>query len=409
MSESQKSPAYDVWCGLDVGKAEHHAVALDGDGRRVHDKALPNDETALRAVLGSLAERGRVLLVVDQPASIGALPIAVARDLGIDVGYLPGLAMRRLADLHPGQSKTDARDAYVIADAARTMPHTLRRVGPDDETLAALTVLAGYDQDLAAQATRLTNRLRDALLHVHPALERALGAHLDRPGVLAVLVAAPSPQALRDLGPDGIAALMRDRSPRLAKTLPAQILTALAAQTVVVPGTPEFGRVIAGVAAQLRDVRAERDALATELETRLEAHPLAEVLTSMPGVGIRTAITWLTVVGSGSAFRTPAHLASYAGLAPVTRRSGSSIKGETRSQRGHHALKSALFLSAFASLKDPHSRAYYDRKRREGKRHNAALVCLARRRIDVMFAMVRDRKPYQPPITKPEPPEALAA
>jgi transposase len=129
----------------------------------------------------------------------------------------------------------------------------------------------------------------------------------------------------------------------------------------------------------------------------------------MPGVGIRTAITWLTVVGDGSAFRTPAHLASYAGLAPVTRRSGSSIKGETRSQRGHHALKFALFLSTFASLKDPHSRAYYDRKRREGKRHNAALVCLARRRIDVLFAMLRDRKPYQPPITKPEPPEALAA
>ncbi len=411
MSEPQRSAAapYDVWCGLDVGKGEHHAVALNVAGRRVHDKSLPNDEAVLRAVLGSLAERGRVLLVVDQPASIGALPIAVARDLGIDVGYLPGLAMRRLADLHPGQSKTDARDAYVIADAARTMPHTLRRVGPDDQTLAGLTVLAGYDQDLAAQATRLTNRLRDALLHVHPALERTLGPHLDRPGVLAVLAAAPTPQALRELGPDGIAALMRDRSPRLAKTLPAQILIALDAQTVVVPGTGDFGRVITGVAAQLRDVRAERDALAAELETRLEAHPLAEVLTSMPGVGVRTAITWLTVVGDTSGFRTPAHLASYAGLAPVTRRSGSSIKGETRSQRGHHALKSALFLSAFASLKDPHSRAYYDRKRREGKRHNAALICLARRRVDVLFAMIRDRKPYQPPITKPEPPEALAA
>jgi hypothetical protein len=60
------------------------------------------------------------------------------------------------------------------------MPHTLRRVGTDDETLAELTVLAGYDDDLAAQCTRLTNRLRDALLHVHPALERLLGPRLDR-------------------------------------------------------------------------------------------------------------------------------------------------------------------------------------------------------------------------------------
>jgi hypothetical protein len=68
---------------------------------------------------------------------------------------------------------------------------------------------------------------------------------------------------------------------------------------------------------------------------------------------------------------------------------------------GNHALKSALFLSAFASLADPTSRAYYDRKRAAGKRHNAALICLARRRLDVLFAMLRDKKPYQTDRTKP--------
>ena len=393
-------PSYAVFVGLDVGKGQHHACALDPGGSRVYDRALPNDEAALRQILDSLLARGRVLLVVDQPASIGALAIAVARDMGVDVAYLPGLAMRRIADLHPGQAKTDARDAYVIADAARTLPHTLRRVGTEEQTLAGLTVLAGYDADLAAETTRLTNRLRDALLHVHPALERLLGKHIDRPGVLAVLAEAPTPHALRELGADGIATVMAGRSPRLARTLPAQILTALDAQTVTVPGTIEFGRVIAGLATRLAAARNDREALRADLETRLAAHPLAEVLTSMPGVGIRTALTWLTIVGDGSAFPTAAHLAAYAGLAPVTRRSGSSIRGETRSQRGNHALKSALFLSAFASLVDPPSRAYYDRKRAQGKRHNAALICLARRRVDVLFAMTRASTTYQPPTTE---------
>jgi transposase len=177
LSEADNPPAveYVVFCGLDVGKAEHHACALDRSGRRLYDRPLPNDETALRQVFSTLIENGPALVIVDQPASIGALPIAVARCLNIEVAYLPGLAMRRIADLHPGEGKTDARDAYVIADAARTIPHTLRRVGTDDETLAELTVLAGYDDDLAAQSTRLTNRLRDALLHVHPALERLVG------------------------------------------------------------------------------------------------------------------------------------------------------------------------------------------------------------------------------------------
>ena len=399
---------FAVFCGLDVGKSEHHACALDTAGKRVHDKALPNDETALRTVFITLAEHGRVLVVVDQPASIGALAVAVARSMGIDVAYLPGLAMRRIADLHPGQGKTDARDAHIIADAARTMPHTLRRVGTDDETLAELTVLAGYDDDLAGQSTRLTNRLRDALLHVHPALERLLGPRLDRGGVQDLLATAPTPAALRELGEDGIAGLMRPRSPRLARTLPTQILAALDTQTLTVAGTAAFARVIAGVAAQLRDVHTERADLAAELEARLEAHPLGPVLTSMPGLGVRTAIKILTIVGDGSAFPTAGHLAAYAGLAPVTRRSGTSLKGETRSQRGNHALKSALFLSAFASLADPVSRAYYDRKRAQGKRHNAALICLARRRTDVLYAMLRDRQPYTPPIVN-EPDPALAA
>lgn len=49
-----------------------------------------------------------MLVVVDQPNTISALPIAVARDCGITVAYLPGLAMRKAADLYPGRSKTDA-------------------------------------------------------------------------------------------------------------------------------------------------------------------------------------------------------------------------------------------------------------------------------------------------------------
>ena len=39
-----------------------------------------------------------------------------------------------------------------------------------------------------------------------------------------------------------------------------------------------------------------------------------------------------------------------------------------------------MFLAAFAALSDPVSRAYYDRKRAQKKKHNAALICLARRR-----------------------------
>lgn len=68
------------------------------------------------------AKHGAVLVVVDQPASIGAQPLAVARDMGRLVAYLPELTMRRIADLHPGEAETDTKDAFIIADATRAMP-----------------------------------------------------------------------------------------------------------------------------------------------------------------------------------------------------------------------------------------------------------------------------------------------
>jgi hypothetical protein len=212
----------EVFCGVDVAREVHHAVAVDRAGCRFADRPLPNDETALRALFAELAEHGRLLVVVDQPASIGALAIAVARSMGVEVGYLPGLAMRRIADLYPGEGKTDARDAFVIADAARTLPHALRRVGPDEQAVTELGVLAGYDADLAAEATRLTNRLHDALLHVHPALERLLGKHFRRRGVLELLAAAGTPARLRALGEDGLRQSIAGRSPRMALTLPGR-------------------------------------------------------------------------------------------------------------------------------------------------------------------------------------------
>ena len=154
--------------------------------------------------------------------------------------------------------------------------------------------------------------------------------------------------------------------------------------------------IIPRVAAQIKELKAQRAIVASEVEAMVDAHPLTQVLISMPGVGIKTAATILLTAGDFSSFPTPGHLAAYAGIASVTRRSGTSIRGEFPARSGNKQLKNALFRSAWvASCHDPTSKAYYDRKRAEGKKHNAAVICLARRRLNVMFAMVRDGTFYQ--------------
>lgn len=120
-------PGSAVIVGLDVGKPQHHAVALWPDGTVLPNRPVANTEADLDAVLTEADAQGPVLLVVDQPAAIGALPVAVARNRSITVSYLPGRTRRQVVDTFPGEAKTDARDARIIAEAARTMPHPGRR------------------------------------------------------------------------------------------------------------------------------------------------------------------------------------------------------------------------------------------------------------------------------------------
>jgi hypothetical protein len=249
---------YAVYLGLDVGKGEHHAVGLDPTGTRLHDAPLPNTEPKLRAMFDKLAKHGPVLVVVDQPATIGALPVAVARACGHQVAYLPDLAMRRIADLYPGNAKTDARDAYVIADAARTLPHTLRQIGVDDDALAELDVLIGYDDDLTAEATRISNRIRGLLTGIHPALERVLGPKATHLAVLEILSRRGEPTGIRVAGRRKLTSIATKNAPRMGAKLVEDILAALDEQAVVVPGTCAADTVLPRLADSLKSVLLQR-------------------------------------------------------------------------------------------------------------------------------------------------------
>ena len=108
----------------------------------------------------------------------------------------------------------------------------------------------------------------------------------------------------------------------------------------------------------------------------------------------------LPEIGDPNRFANPGRLAAYAGPAPVDRQSGRSHRTR-RSRGGNHRLKNAMFTAAFvAPQHDPDARAYYLRKRAEGKRHNAAVICVARRRCNIILAMLKTQTPYQPPRTE---------
>jgi transposase len=134
--------------------------------------------------------------------------------------------------------------------------------------------------------------------------------------------------------------------------------------------------------------------LDTELEAALERHPDAALIRTLPGMGVTLTAEFIAEAGSIERFPTPHRLAAAAGLAPVLKQSG-KVRYLKRAHGGNKTLKRVFFQSAFCSLSHPDSNAFYRRKRAERKTHHQAVLALARRHVDVLHAMLRNRAPYE--------------
>jgi len=143
----------------------------------------------------------------------------------------------------------------------------------------------------------------------------------------------------------------------------------------------------------------EHHAVVGALTQRFAQHPDAPILLSMPGFGPVLAAAFLANTGGDlRAFQSADRLASVAGLAPAPRDSGRISGNHHRPRRFNRRLMRTCYLAALSSLKNsPASRAFYERKRAEGKSHKQALIALARRRISTLWAMLRDRTTYREP------------
>ena len=394
----------EVFVGVDIAKGDHYACAVTLTGEEVLARSVRNDETTIRCLVDDAKVYGAVALVIDTTSSAASLLMETAACRQVPVAYVTGLAMRRAADLYAGAAKTDPKDAFVLADYARRNADRLSWTRINDEMLVKLRILNGRDVDLAADATRTVNRLRDALLALSPALERAIGDKLvTNQGLRDVLVSWPTPTALKAAGRSRIANRIAKRSPRTTQRLTEAITAALDAQSITVTAETAWGDTICDLAADLNRICQHRNQLGIDINNAFMEHPLGKVLASLCGFGPRTGARTLAEIGDPHRFANPGRLASYAGLAPINWQSGTSATTR-KSRGGNHRLKNAMFQAAFvAAQHDPDARAYYQQKRAEGKRHNAAVICVARRRCDIILAMLKTQTPYQPTQHQPLP------
>lgn len=391
-----------IWAGMDIGKEHHHCVVIDADGRRLMSRRVLNDEAALLELTGEvLAISPDVLWAVDLNHGGASLLIALLAGQGQPVAYLTGLAVHRASGTYRGEGKTDAKDAFVIADQAR-MRRDLGLLRPGDEVAVDLRILTSRRSDLVADRTRQVNRLRAQLLEIFPALERAFD-YSNSKGALVLLTGYQTPAAIRRAGDSGVETWLRSRKVRNAAALARAAGQAAQAQHTAVRGERPGAAVAARLAREVISLDEQIAEISALIEARFREHPLAAVIASLPGIGPVLGAEFLAATGGDmTAFGSADRLAAFAGLAPAPRDSGRINGNLHRPRRYHRGLLRAFYLSSMISIRScPASRTYYDRKRAAGKTHTQAVLALSRRRVNVLWAMIRDGQTYQssPPAT----------
>jgi transposase len=384
----------EAWVGVDAGKEFHWAHVLDASGRELLSRRVENDEADIARLIDealSLAEG--IVWAVDQPGGSAALLLALLWERNQRVFYVSGLSVDRARDTYRGESKTDARDAHVIADQARMRPD-LGELEAGELEISELQLLLARRRDLITDRSRTITRLRETLVSLFPALERALD--LNGKGPLTLLTHYQTPAQLRRAGHKRVATYLRNRGVKGSNKVADKALSAAKSQSVTLPAQELASRIVAELAKDVLGLKERIEGIDEEIEQRFFARPEARILTSLPGMGPTLGAEFLVAVGDMRTFESADRLAAYAGLVPAARDSGKRVGNNKRMRGGNKVLKRVFYQSAFASLRSaPESRAFYDRKRAEGKRHTQALIALARRRVNVVWAMLRDGTTFE--------------
>ncbi|MEV8530281.1 IS110 family transposase [Streptomyces sp. NPDC052000] len=380
---------------------DHHDVEVqDESGRKLAAANLPEGVTGIARLHELVARHGGEGL---DPAEV---VVGIETDRGSWVQALIASGYQVFA-INPRQvnrfkeryassgAKSDRGDAHALADMVRIDRDQLRPVAGDSETAQAVKVVARAHQSLIWERTRTFQRLRSTLREYFPA---ALAAYADlaltSTDALELLVKAPTPTAGAKLTRTQITGVLARRRNRDAKA--ATIQAALRERQLALP-EPVTAAYAAAATAHARLIIALNEQIAAmevQVKAHFLAHPDAEIYLSMPGIGEITGARVLAEFGDDpTRYASAKARKNYAGTSPVTRASGKSHTVQARYVRNNR-LADALQTQAFAALRSPGARRYYDKQRAREVGYNPALRQLGNRLVGILHGCLKTRTHY---------------
>jgi transposase len=388
-----------IFAGVDWAEAGHDVQVEDEEGRRLAGGKLADGAGGIARfhdlVAAHAEEPGEVVIGIETDRG---LFVAALISAGYQVFAVNPMSVSRYRERHASSgAKSDPGDAKILADLVRTDRHNHRPAVPDSDLAEAIKVLARAHQSMIWNRRRQANQLRSALREFYPA---ALAAFVDLTSgdELAVLQAAPEPWLGAGLSKIQIAAaLRRGGRTRGIDQRAAAIQAALRAPQLQPPPVvaAAMGASVAALASVVAEMTRQIAVLELQLAADFEQHPDAEVVRSLPGLGIILSARVLGEFGDvPDRYLDVKSRRNYAGTSPITRASGKKRVVLARHVRNKR-LADATYLWSFSAISaSPGARAFYDNRRAAGDTHNQALRALGNHLVGFLHGCLASHTLY---------------
>jgi transposase len=383
------------YCGIDVAKRQHAVAVVNEKGQLMQRATLIHNTRAgfdqLRQALAELASP--VLIGLEATGHYWwALYDELTRH-GYPVVVLNALQVHAFRQSGIRKVKTDRSDAVWIAEFLRfSQPEP---AAPTTEVFLQLKDLSRFRYHLSAQIGDCKRKLLSILDRVFPEYE-TLFSSVFLTTSRQLLAQAASAHELAEFDLAELTALLHRASRGRFAQAQAEAIQQLAQQSVGVRFLADAAQLeVRCLLAQidlLEEQRHQVDEALAHLMTQVPQH-----ITSVPGVGATTGAALLAEIGDIRRFEAPEKLIAYAGIDSAVHQTGQFEATQMHmSKRGSPYLRHALWQAASMAIRyDDELRAYYERKRQEGKHHGTALGAVCRKLLTRIFIVLKENRPYE--------------
>jgi transposase len=387
----------DVFAGLDWATRTHSVCVIDTAGRVVERFEIDHDRDGLAELLRRLARYG------------ARVRIAIERSSGLIVDALVE-AGHQVFPIHPNAvkasrpryrshgAKSDASDAYLLADLLRTDGHRWAALLPQSDSIRALRALVRARDDLVATRLSLANQLRATLDAFWPGAA-CIFAAVDSPIGLAFLSRYASPQSAARLSEAALRRFCRAQHYSGHRT-PAQLLARLRSAPQGHTSeltTAAMAEVVNSLVAVLEPLVEQLGILTRRVERFIESLPDGQIIMSFPRAGHVCAAQILAELGDvRERYATLDQLAAEAGVVPLTYQSGKTRYVGFRWACNHRLRRAVITLADNSRHANLWARGIYTAARARGCDHPHAVRILARAWLRIIWRAWTDRKTYDP-------------